>query len=72
MKDVCPICGKDLSTEEVIHAAEGFLYCSYECTIKGIRKVHPDVRMLEDSEACVEELYNALAELVVPQDIGIV
>ena len=44
MKDVCPICGKELSTVEFIYAAEGFLYCSHDCTIKGIKRIlrcHP-------------------------------
>lgn len=72
MKDVCPICGKELSTVEFIYAAEGFLYCSHDCTIKGIKIIHPDARMLDDSEECITELYNALVELVTPQDIGIV
>ena len=72
MKDVCPICGKELSTVEFIYAAEGFLYCSHDCTIKGIKRIHPDARMLDDSEECITELYNALVELVTPQDIGIV
>lgn len=64
--DVCCYCGKDLRVVNEIHTAEGHLSCSKECLINFYID---EVTM--NAKASATALYNDLAEVVTPEDIGL-
>lgn len=61
----CSTCGKDLAKCDVIHAAEGRLYCSRECGIRHYSNVE------SDPELC-EKLFDECVEEITPAEIGLV
>ena len=62
----CRHCGKDLSTVEEIHAAEGMLFCSDLCAID----YHTELIIMSAKEQA-KEWYSKYAETVTPSDIGL-
>ena len=65
-KTCCHRCGKDLSTVEEIHAAEGMLFCSEDCAIGW----QIDLTIATAKEQA-QEWYDEYAEIVSPANIGI-
>lgn len=69
-KTTCAHCAKDLATVEEIHAVEGNLYCSVECAIESqIDTVASTLTAM--AKGVLNKWYNDNAEIVTPQDIGI-
>ena len=62
----CHRCGKDLSTVKEIHAAEGMLFCSEDCTVN----YYVD-EIISNAKESAKGLYCELAEVVSPKDIGL-
>lgn len=63
----CHHCNKDLSTVEEIHASEGMLFCSEDCTVN-----HYVDEIITNAKESAKEIYCEFAEIVTPKDIGIV
>lgn len=62
----CERCGIDLSTVDEIHAVEGQLYCSKECAIINQAEI-----IIASAKDAAIEWYDACAEVVAPEDIGL-
>jgi hypothetical protein len=62
-EDVCYKCKKDLATCETIIAVDSRLFCTEGCAMKHLIHENPRLAL---------ERYEAEAEEVTPQDIGII
>jgi len=62
----CHRCNKDLSTVEEIHAAEGMLFCSEDCTVN-----HYMDEIITNAKEQAKEAYCTYAEVITPKDIGL-
>lgn len=70
-KTTCAHCAKDLATVEEIHAVEGNLYCSVECAIESQIDTVAST-LTATAKKVLNDWYNDNAEIVTPQDIGLV
>lgn len=65
--NVCAHCGKDLRMVEEIHVVEGQHFCTKACAVHEQMDV-----IVASAKDTATEWYDECAEIVTPQDIGIV